>query len=355
LDQGADRRKGALPKDVTPLRAAVAARRPAVVQLLLARGASINERRGGVSALTIAATGGDLAMTRFLLSAGATPADSDLLWIPGPDRPEILALLQDALKHRTRAEADRASAEEAGIALPTERSAEPDGAREGDYALVVGIGKYQDAPPARFAEDDAAEVRKRLLALGWPSRNVLSLTGERAGRAGLVRYLESWLPSNAGRRGRIFFYFAGDGAVDPRTGTAYLLPYDGDPAMLEQTGYPLARLCEELAPLGAHGAAIVIDAGFPTAGVELSTGAARCALLLAAAPDRALEARDDLKHGPLTDALLRALSPDAPASATLRAFLDGVRADAVGVSRARGGAQEPLLLVGADAGSAPPP
>jgi hypothetical protein len=347
LDQGADR-KESLPEGLTLLKAAVAGRRPDVVKLLLARGADVNERRGGTSALAVAAMDGDLAMVKLLLSAGARAAKQDSFWVRGPDQAEILALLKAS-------EQAPAAAAPAGDAPAP---ASPRGEHDADFALIVGVGKYLDAPEARFAESDAAAVRDRLVALGWPARNVLLLTGERAGRAGLDRYLDRWLAANAGPNAEFFFYFAGDGAVDPKTGLAYLLPWDGDAAMLEQTGYPLARLCERLGALGRAGAGAVIDAGFSGAGARAAAAPGprsastevfgNCDAILAAAGGQAAGVLDSLGRGALTDAFLSALDGAAKGPLTLRGAFESMRAAVSEGARGRGSAQTPIIL------SAPP-
>lgn len=61
--------------DNTALHAAVAGRRPALVELLLDAGADVNARDGeGFTPLNLAANDGDVAITRRLLARGADPA-----------------------------------------------------------------------------------------------------------------------------------------------------------------------------------------------------------------------------------------------------------------------------------------
>src|SRR5439155_24158910 len=55
-------------------------------------------------------------------------------------------------------------------------------------------------------------------------------------------------------------------APNPRTGKAYLVPYDGDPVFVEQTAYPLERLYEKLASLPAKEVVVVLDSCFSGAG-----------------------------------------------------------------------------------------
>lgn len=134
------------------------------------------------------------------------------------------------------------------------------------FALVVGIEKYSDLPTAQFAERDAEAVKAHLLALGYPSRNVVFLAGEKAGRAGIEKYLERWLPRNVGENSRVFFYFSGHGAPEVKSGEAYLVPWDGDASFLENTGYPIRRLYQMLGTLKAQDVIVAMDACFSGAG-----------------------------------------------------------------------------------------
>ncbi len=123
--------------------------------------------------------------------------------------------------------------------------------RPSHFALIVGVEKYSALPEAQFAERDAAAVKRHLLALGYPERNILYLTGQHASRAALAKNLESWLPRNVGENGTVFFYYSGHGAPGVQTGEAYLLPWDADAQSLEFTAYPIKRLYEKLNALKA--------------------------------------------------------------------------------------------------------
>ncbi|MDE1977336.1 MAG: caspase family protein [Elusimicrobia bacterium] len=135
-----------------------------------------------------------------------------------------------------------------------------------DYAVVVGITKYQNLPPAEFAARDAEAVRNYLLALGYPERNIAFLTGDRATRTGLVKEVESWLPNNVDSKSTVFFYYSGHGAPDVESGAAYLVPWDGDPEYLSDTAYPLSRLYKELGRLPAKHVLVALDSCFSGAG-----------------------------------------------------------------------------------------
>lgn len=68
-------------------------------------------------------------------------------------------------------------------------------------------------------------MKAHLLASGYPERNIVLLTDQEAGKAGLEKYLDD--------------------------GQAYLVPWDGDPKFLANTGYPVKRLYERLNALKA--------------------------------------------------------------------------------------------------------
>jgi len=138
--------------------------------------------------------------------------------------------------------------------------------RERDFALVIGVEKYAGLPDAQFAERDAETMRDHLLALGYPARNIVLLTGARATSGGMRKNLETWLPNNVRADSTVFFYYSGHGAPDPQSGQAYLVPADGDPQYLEDTAYPTKRLYAKLGALKARRVIVAMDACFSGAG-----------------------------------------------------------------------------------------
>jgi hypothetical protein len=373
LDKGADVNGTFGSEKLTALKVAVKSGRTDMAKFLLERGADVNIRRNGTSALSLAAIEGSLPLVDLLLARGAEVSPRDVSWAQGPDKDAIVARMKEAAARQSQAAAPAAAASAAVAASTAADGARPVlvdapsykvGERPDDFALVVGIEKYMDAPAAPFAEADAQAVRRHLVALGWPARNVLALSGERAGRAGLEKYLEHWLPNNVGDNARIFFYFAGDGASDPKNGAAYLLPWDGDPAMLETTGYPLARLFEKLQALKARSVVAVVDAGFAAAGprtaaapkadaaAKLDFGARELgdvAALLATSDGEAAGTLTEPGHGALTYFLLRGLNGEAAApsgAVTLKGLFEYARKSVAADAAAAGRRQTPQLMTG---------
>lgn len=134
------------------------------------------------------------------------------------------------------------------------------------FAVVIGIENYSGLPPATFAQADAASVRRHLMALGYPERNIISLTDTAATRGAIQGYIEEWLPKNVTPDSTVLFYYSGHGAPEPKSGQAYLVPWDGNPQFLQSTAYPVRKLYESLSALSARNVLIFLDACFSGAG-----------------------------------------------------------------------------------------
>jgi hypothetical protein len=196
--------------------------------------------------------------------------------------------------------------------------------RPDDFALVVGIERYAKLVSAEFAERDASAVRDHLLALGVPQRNVIFLIGQAATRASLQGYLEEWLPKNVKPGSRVYFYYSGHGAPDPKTGDAFLVPWDGDPMFLKSSAYPLRDLIARLSGLGAAEVLVALDSCFSGAGgrsvlakgsrplvakvKDIGLPEGGVSLLTAASGDETTATLEDARHGVFTYHLLRALN-----------------------------------------------
>jgi hypothetical protein len=135
-----------------------------------------------------------------------------------------------------------------------------------NYALVVGVSKYSNVPNADFADSDARAVRKHLISMGYPERNIITLIDEKATMGTLAAKLESWLPKNVDEKSTVFVYFSGHGAPDVESKEAYLVPWDGDPESLPSTALPLSRLYGDLNKLKVRRVLVALDACFSGAG-----------------------------------------------------------------------------------------
>jgi len=140
--------------------------------------------------------------------------------------------------------------------------------RKNAYAVIIGIENYrQKLPKADFAASDATLVGEYLTkVLGYPEENVISLLNDHAAYADFAKYFEKWLPNNVEKGSTVFVYYSGHGAPDSKTGMAYLVPYDGDPSFIAETGYPLKRMYDALGKLPAKEIVVALDSCFSGAG-----------------------------------------------------------------------------------------
>jgi hypothetical protein len=137
------------------------------------------------------------------------------------------------------------------------------------YAIVVGVEEYRDLPKVDYAKRDAEMMKKYLTkAMGYREENVVMLLDDRVTRSQLAARFEKWLPKQVGDdpQAEVFVYYGGHGAPDAATNQSFLVPYDGDPAFLETTAYPLNKLYKTLSDLSAKRITVVLDTCFSGAG-----------------------------------------------------------------------------------------
>ncbi|MDX6770472.1 MAG: kelch repeat-containing protein [Elusimicrobiota bacterium] len=181
-------------------------------------------------------------------------ADGRVLVAGGEDGPDALA----------GTEILRVAAATAADAAPRAAPRRPE--RPHDFAVVIGVEGYRALPAAAYADNDAVAAAAALRDLGVPQENTVLLRGERAGLAGLAKYLEEWLPRRVTEESRVFVYFSGHGAPDATTGAAHLMPWDGDAAFVRSTGFSLERLYAALEKLPAREVVVALDSCFSGAG-----------------------------------------------------------------------------------------
>ncbi|OGR96617.1 MAG: hypothetical protein A2V88_01830 [Elusimicrobia bacterium RBG_16_66_12] len=218
--------------------------------------------------------------------------------------------------------------------------------RPRSFAVVIGIERYREKlPNADFAAGDAkltAEYLKRVL--GMPGENIALLTDDHAAKGDFEKYLERWLPNRVHAGDEVFIYYSGHGAPNPAKGDAYMVPYDGDPTYIEQTGYSVKRLYDQLAKLPAKQVYVAMDSCFSGAGGRsvIAQGArplvslvqnelpANITVLAASAGDQISNSYQEKGHGLFTYFLLKGLREKGP---DMRAVYDYLKPEVSRVAR----------------------
>ncbi len=297
--------------DNTPLIWAVRKGRLEVVQLLIKSGADINAtNRFGATALMWSVMTGHKEIVRFLLEKNANPnihnieGDTSLIWAAKKDHQNIAQLLLENGAHLNATNANgltaRAVAQKTdhqdmvnffdrwkdlvtGVATAT-GGVGPFIARYGvdkptyqlapsknRIALVIGVEKYQhtEIAPAEFAVRDAQAMKRHLLALGFESDNIIELLGNNATRASFhsaLKIISNKSHLDSSEKTIVFVYFSGHGAPDLVSNSSYILPWDGDPSDLRDTGIRLSDFYESLLKIPSSHVILAIDACFSGAG-----------------------------------------------------------------------------------------
>lgn len=110
-------------------------------------------------------------------------------------------------------------------------------------ALIVGVENYPDSPDSPFSANDAAVFQRYAsTALGVDPKRVKVLVNQEATRLGILRAVDFWMRSEVDAETRVYFYYSGHGLSSPNGETGYLVPVDGDPAYLTESGISLENL-----------------------------------------------------------------------------------------------------------------
>jgi hypothetical protein len=272
----------------TPLMCAVEKGNIEIVKLLIENGADVNIKSGRGTALHIAVEYGYPDIVRLLLDKGA---EVSIVGSPGPaaDSPQGTPLQIARAKGQTVLVSMLTKAEEMQSSkyeneaypvkseMPVSESVKSDvdeipslktAPNKIAFAIVIGIENYrQKLPKADYASQDARLVADYLIkAMGYPEENVVILLNDRAAKSDFEKYFEKWLGNNVENNSTVFVYYSGHGAPDPKTGGAYLVPYDGDPSFIAETGYSLKRMYDALGKLPAKEIIVALDSCFSGAG-----------------------------------------------------------------------------------------
>ena len=140
------------------------------------------------------------------------------------------------------------------------------------YAVVFGIEQYKNVSPVTYARRDAYWMREYFTkTLGVPEENIYYKTDIDVGKAEFDKVFSQggWLDKRIGDgKSDLYIFYAGHGAPDFNSRTAFLIPYDGDPNYASQTGYSVDKMTANLSQLEARSVTVFLDACFSGANRE---------------------------------------------------------------------------------------
>ena len=232
-------------------------------------------------------------------------------------------------------------------------------------ALIIGIEKYENAPPAEFAENDARSFYDYAInALGVSPDRIRLLTGAEARRLDVQKVLRTWIkPLVTKGETDVFVFFSGHGLASEDGNDLFLLPYDTDRDMLNESAIRRKDMVDAFMDAGAASATLFLDTCYSggTRGKDSLVISARPILvaakkqmlppnvtILAAAGNDQLSSTLPLtKHGLFSYFLMKGLEGEAAGSdstitaATLEAYLsEKIPAEAAKLGRT----QTPQLI-----------
>jgi ankyrin repeat protein len=196
-------------------------------------------------------------------------------------------------------------------------------------ALIIGIERYENAPPAEFAESDARSFYDYATnALGIPRDRIKLLTGGDARRLDVRKALLNWAkPLIVRGQTDMFVFFAGHGLATSDGKELFLLPYDGDRTLLADSGIRRREIIDIFADAEAASTTFFIDACYsggtrtsetliPSARPILVTAKdeqvpSNVTILAAAANDQLSSSLAPAKHGLFSYFLMKGLEGEA--------------------------------------------
>ena len=112
---------------------------------------------------------------------------------------------------------------------------------------MVGVADYQETPAKAMYADSDAQIfyDYAMLKLGIPSSNIMELVNEGAEETDILLAIKDWIARST-KQGEsdVYIFFAGHGLASDDGKNLYILPQDGDAALLQYTAISRLEIFE---------------------------------------------------------------------------------------------------------------
>lgn len=140
----------------------------------------------------------------------------------------------------------------------------------GSIAVIIGNKNYQGGLPANESAHNNASAIYALLTehLGFSQESIIDIRDATLDEMNRVFDDNDVAPGelqkllNASPGANVFIYYAGHGTTSLEGTESYLLPVDAVEHREQRTSYPLSRLYDNLARMGARFVMVLLEAGF---------------------------------------------------------------------------------------------
>jgi hypothetical protein len=129
-------------------------------------------------------------------------------------------------------------------------------------ALIVGVDSYKNTPArAIYADSDATAFADYASEkLGISSNRIKVLVNEDAMEADILLSIKEWLNRAVKKdKSDVYVFFAGHGLASDDGEQMYLLPYDGNTRLLEDTAILRARLFSDIESSNPRSVTVFLD------------------------------------------------------------------------------------------------
>ncbi|EHI48348.1 hypothetical protein HIMB100_00019300 [SAR116 cluster alpha proteobacterium HIMB100] len=200
-------------------------------------------------------------------------------------------------------------------------------------AVIVGVSDYERTPdPAVYADKDAQYFQDyAAIKLGVPDNNIFTLINREADEVSIKKAVKNWLLRMSVKdETDVYVFFAGHGLASSDGTNMFLLPYDGDPELLEDSAIDRKQLFADIQAISPRSVTVFLDScysGGTRAGGTLVASLRPIAIrakeqnapegftiLSAAKGDQTSQSLEEAKHGLFSYFLMRGLEGDADAN-----------------------------------------